>query len=994
MISLAYASAATKEFNKDMLVDLHDQALGNNRKHGITGYLSWKNGRFFQYLEGPENAVTALMDKISRDTRHKVLQVLSLGTIEQRRFLSWDMLNMTGAGIPDIRIADLIEDVMNSTIGKVFAESESQRMVIEMLDQMSKLHREIVLRKNPSSSTLSNEGKPLFIVAFGASAGGLQPLQNIVRNLTQRKDCAYIVIQHLAPDAETVMDMILQRETKMTVCAAADNMLIEPGCVYVIPPGDDLEVDQGRFVLYRQQRANHGPQYPVDICFRSIAREFGDHAIAVVLSGTGSDGSRGAKVLNESGGIVLAQLPQTAEFDGMPKALIETGMVHQILAPPEIAEFINSVDIERVHETLALVPEKRADYVNEIVTLLEDGDIDFSQYKNETLYRRIERRRILTNSDTEEDYIDLLRSSEAERFQLRDDILITVTSFFRDADAWANLSKTLESAIDELRAGDVFRVWVTACSSGEEAYSAAIILTEIIEKSGKDVSFKIYATDIERKALEFAGIGCYPARAMENVGEQRRKRFFSTRPDGYVINREVRENVIFAPHNFIKNAPFTRMHLVTCRNVLIYMQPELQQIAIKMLHFALNVNGLLFLGPSESLGSLQSEFFPVQREWNLHKKLRNLRLPLHLTSERFREASKVPVTTRDATSFQKPLENNNVVGIALGALSRHYGNTNVLIDNHRSVMMLVADPSGLMHMPAGEPSLDIVNLIPENLRPSMTFAISRAFKEEKVVKHNMLPCEPVGQHERMVDIEVVPYLHEGADLLQYALVVISDSVKDESAVVSKMNAEDKKLVEELKAELEETKSALLVAIRDLESSNDGQRTINEQLSAANEELQSTNEELQSVNEELYTVNFEYQTKIHELSDLNQDLDNLLDSTNLGVVFLDSDLNIRRFTDFATHTVNLLPSDIGRPFSDLAHNLSYNNLMSDLRRVLSIGKSATREICKDNDDHLQVGIHPYRAGQGMAQGVLITFRDIKTKPSPEEADADHDLDTAF
>ncbi len=993
MISIACASEATVDFDQSMLKELYDASAKRNRQLGLTGYLSWKNGRFFQYLEGPENAIDEVLQAIHNDSRHKVLRTLQLGAIEQRRFSRWDMLNISGAGVPDIRIQDLIEDVMKSALGDMFAETESRRIILEMLDQMSKLHRDSSKIHDPAKPEREETGdKPPFIVAFGASAGGLQPLQSIIRSLKPKLDAAFIIIQHFSPETETMMDMILQRDTSMKVCAAARDMPIKAGKVYVIPPGENLEVSNGKFDLSKQQRLSRGPQFPIDICFRSIAREYGDRAIAVVLSGTGTDGSRGAKVLNEAGGVVLAQSPESAEFDGMPNASIESGMVHQILAPPEISEFVNNLSNDYVHDSLALWPARRAEYVNEVVALLEDNDVDFAQYKSETLFRRIERRRVLASIATSDEYVEFVRESSQERDELREDILITVTSFFRDGDAWDKLKESVLPMIaTELKQGETFRVWVTACATGEEAYTVGMILSELLETLDKQLNFKIYATDIERKALEFASAGCYSERALEHVSEERRERFFTRKAEGYMISREIRENVIFAPHNFIKNAPFTRMHLVSCRNVLIYMQPELQQIAIKMLHFALNVNGILFLGPSETLGNLQSEFYPVQREWNQYKKLRNLRLPLHLSSERFREAS------RDLTAIPQPLQlkneakANGLVGLCLDALSQFSGNTNVLVDSTRAVTMVVSDPKGILQVHRGEPTLDITKMVPESLRPSLTFAITRAFKEHTPVAHRQLSCQPIGQEERRVDIEVVPHVSAGNNAAQYALVVISDTqvaVAGEAAGEGEAGAGSE--VEQLRGELEETKKALQAAINDLETSNDEQRSINEQLSAANEELQSTNEELQSVNEELYTVNFEYQTKIHELSDLNHDLDNLLDSTNMGVIFLDSDLCIRRFTDVATQTINLLPSDIGRPFVDLAHNLQYADLVDDMRRVLSISKSINREISRNDVDLLQVGIHPYRAGNGMAQGVLIMFRDVKRKSSQDQAEEDLDI----
>ena len=988
MISIACASKATVQLDQAALKELYDSSAKKYRQLGLTGYLTYKNGRLFHYLEGPENAIDEVLQSLYADSHHTMLNALQLGGIEQRRFSRWDMLDFSGSGVPDIRIQDLIEDVMKSTAVDTFAETESRRLITEMLDQMSKLQREHQIGIKPTDKELSElDDSPPFIVLFGASAGGLQPLQSIVRSIKVTQDAAFVVVQHFSPETETMMDMILQRDTTMPVRTVRDNMRIEPGRIYVIPPGENLEVSNGTFDLSKQQRSSTGAQFPIDICFRSFAREYGDRTIAVVLSGTGTDGSRGAKVVNEAGGVVLAQDPKSAEFDGMPKACIETGMVHQILAPPEISEFIDNLSGVYVHDSLALKPTRRAEYVKQAVALLEDQDVDFTQYKNETLFRRIERRRIMANIASTDDYIKFLSSNETERDDLREDILITVTSFFRDEDAWHKLKESIIPIVTtEFEAGDTFRVWVTACSTGEEAYTVAIVLTELFETLDKPLNFKIYATDIERNALESASAGCYTERALEHVSEERRARFFTRRTDGYMISHNIRENVIFAPHNFIKNAPFTRMHLVTCRNVLIYMQPELQQIAIKMLHFALRVNGLLFLGPSETLGGLQSEFYPVQREWNQFKKLRNMRLPLHLSGERVRDTARpVPSSTSLPLQLKNEAKANGLIGVSLDAVAQHSGNTNVIVDSSRAIMMVVSDPSGILQVHRGEPTVDIAKMMPESLRPSLTFAITRAFKEHTSVVHRQITCQPIGQQERAVDIEVIPHVAAGASAAQYALVVVSDAAKA-TAKARSTDDSDYSEAEALRVELDETKKALHAAVSDVETASNEQRAINEQLSAANEELQSTNEELQSVNEELYTVNFEYQTKIHELSELNHDLDNLLDSTNLGVIFLDSDLCIRRFTDVATQTVNLLPSDIGRPFADLAHNLSYPDLVGDMRRVLSIGKSINREIARDDIDLLNVGIYPYRAGNGLAQGVLIMFRDIK-KTGVDQPDVD-------
>lgn len=981
MKAIAYASEALVSFDQDQIDELCERASNNNRESGITGYLSFKNKRFFQYLEGPENAVNEIYKEIANDQRHNIQRTIDLGVIVTRRFARWHMLNNSGRDSSEIRIQDLIDDVMKSYSHNKADDWDSGRLIQEMLDQVCKFYDESKF-KNQSDSKKETWHLPPYVVVLGASAGGLLPLQTIVRGIKPKLNAVFIIVQHLSPKTVTLMDTILQRDTSMGVCTARNGVKLKAGNIFVIPSGENLEISDGKFSLSKQQRVDHVPQFPIDICFRSVAREYGDRAIAVVLSGTGSDGARGAKLLQEAGGLVIAQSPETTEFDGMPKSCIDTGLVHQILAPVEISEFLNNLSNDYPDDSLVLWPAQKSEYISKVIKLLENSQIDFAHYKDETLFRRIERRRMLTNIATREEFVTLLRSSESERDELRDDILITVTNFFRDVEAWKILTQSILPILTTVAESDeTFRVWVSACSTGEEAYTVAILLTELVETLDKPVKFKIYATDIERNALDRASNGCYSDKSIEHVSEERLHRFFVKRSDGYAVSRQIREKVIFAPHNFVKNAPFTRMHLVTCRNVLIYMRPELQQLALKMLHFSLNVNGILFLGPSETLGGLQSEFYPVQRQWNQFKKLRNLSLPLHLSSDQVNQTTLDK--SLDAPAIVQPMQlkneakANGLVGLSLDALARHSANTNVLVDSTRTVLMVLSDPSGLLQVNFGKPSLDIAKMVPESIKAPLTFAFNRAFTEHDSITHRRLTCTPAGQAERQVDLQVVPHVVSGEKEAKHALIIITDSSShDHTSNLDSDDAANDAVMRSMRTELAETKEALQAAINDLETSSNRQRSVNEQLSAANEELQSTNEELQSVNEELYTVNFEYQTKIHELSDLNQDLDNLLDSTNLGVIFLDTDLCIRRYTDVATQTVNLLPSDIGRPFVDLAHNLRYKDLIGDMRRVLSMGKTISREISRNDVDHLQIGIHPYRAGDGVAHGVLIMFRDIK------------------
>jgi len=869
MIAIACTSEATVPFDWHMLKELHDTCVKKNRQLGLTGFLSWKNDMFFQYLEGPENVVNEMLQEIQDDTWHTLKQTLQLGAVEQRRFSQWEVLTGSDASVPGVQIRSLVEDIINASEYAVFGEDESLRTIVKMMDQMSSLRRNNHKKALVNNTVGIDIGeKPPFVVVLGSSAGGLYPLQSIIRSLKPELDAAFIVIQHFSPNAETVMDQILQRDTSMNVCMAVRDMNVLAGRVYVIAPGENLEISNGKFQISKQQRENCCPQFPIDICFRSIAREYGDRAVAVILSGTGTDGSRGAKILKEAGGVVLAQTPESAAFDGMPVVSIESGIVHQILTPSEIAEFINNLSGDYVHDSLAMWPVRRAVYVSKVVSMLKNDHVDFSLHKSETLFRSIERRRVLAGISTSDDYAEFIRSSEKEREDLREDILITVSSFYRDPDAWVKLTESLTPLIiSAWTQGETFRVWVTACSTGEEAYTIGIVLTELMEKLDKQVSFRIYATDIERKALKHASAGFYSERALTKVSPERRQRFFTRRAEGYMIISEIREKIIFSPHDLIRNAPFTRMHLVTCRNVLNHMQPENQQIAVKMLHLALKPEGILFLGPSETLGNLQSEFYPVQRKWNQYRKL--------------------------------------------GRLS-----------------------STLRPFLDGEGGSD---------------------RETPLKTASMSGNEPVNGHNEQ---------------------------DDQSG-----NAE----TQSLRRELEETKNALREALDDLESSDTRQRSINDQLAAANEELHRTNEELQAVNEELYSVNFEYQNRIHELSDLNQDLDNLLDITYSGVIFLDADLCIRRFTHVAAQTINLSPSDIGRPFVDLDHGMKDKDLVDDIRRVLSMGRTTTRDISGGKVNLRRVGIHPYLASSGVAQGVILMFHHVRKSSSP--AQVLEDLDTS-
>lgn len=978
MYSLVYVSDETTPFDDEALVALAHASEPANRDADITGYLSWKRGRFFQYLEGPEEAVRALMARIERDQRHDVARVLELSLFEERLFVDWDMRFLRSSDLVQIRMQDLLEGVLRSMRDPLFDEQRTRSVVKRMLGEVASQVRESDARPSGHgpSSGLAAMSEPRVVVGIGASAGGLGPLREIFGTLPAQVDASFVVVQHFSPDSETVMDSILQRETAMTVTPAANDVRLRRGHVYVTPPGSTLEVRDGVFEVREQERGERRPQFPIDTFFRSLAREYGSRAVAVVLSGTGDDGSRGVQRLEAADGIVLAQSGASSEFKDMPLAAIATGVVLQVLDPVEIAHFIERLASDDRRAVAVLDSRSHRPYVQAVLTAI-DADGDFAQYKEDTLFRRIERRRSMVDVVDRDAYVEFLRGNEEERAALRRDLLITVTAFFRDPHVWSYLrTEIIASIVEDLDDEECLRAWVAGCATGEEAYTLAMVLTEAVEELDRDVSFKVYATDIELQALKHAEAGSYSRDVIENVSPKRRERFFVPRDDGYAVSRELRSRVVFEPHNMVTDTPFTRMHLITCRNVLIYMKPDLQQQVLRALHFALQRNGMLMLGLSETVGRLESEFGIASRGSNAYRKQCDSRLPRRSDTGRLPGLRRRQPPGRAGT---QPIDSDDVsdlTGASLALLAKASGKTALLVDDHRRTLYVVADPHGLLGVQTGEPSRDVCDMLPSGIASSLMVAVRSAFGEGKAVCHRRIRCHPELDDTTAVDLEVHPQHSDTEGALRCALVLLepsSDPVEDSDASVSRS---ERRHIEDLQSELERTRNSLRLVIHELESFSDRKRATSDQLVESNQQLQSTNEELQSVNQELHTVNFEYQSKMHELSDLNNDLDNLLASTHLGVIFLDTELCIRRVTQFATRHTNLLPSDVGRPFTDLAHGLPIDDLETELNRVLSIGvETSFRVGSRTTGARLHVGIHPYRTDAEPTQGVLITLLEL-------------------
>ena len=832
---------------------------------------------------------------------------------------------------------------------------------------------------------------PQLLIGLGASAGGLQPLEDFFRTVDPDAGHAYVVVQHLSPDFKSLMSELLGRQTRMKVQRAEDGMKVCANNVYLIPPrkeltvvGDELRVEEPRYT------STGTAHFPIDVFFRSLAVSAKSRAVGIIFSGTGSDGSRGVRSIDEAGGLVLVQDPATAQFDGMPKAARATGTTLHALPPNELATLVSDLASDRGTK---FAPYERLDQPNEfekiIALMSKETENDFSAYKFKTLNRRVQRRRMITSTETLADYYQLLVESRDERELLCADLLIHVTSFFRDETSWRCLAeKYLPALIESIPPDNTLRIWVAACSTGEEAYTMAMVVRETMESLGRgSQQLKIFATDVDPSVLERAAAGVYPQSIVADVPVDVLNKYFSADGDNYVASRKLRELIIFAPHNLLADAPFTRTHLVSCRNALIYLRPEAQDRVMSMMHFSLVPNGLLFLGASETIGQMANEFRTLDESSSMYAKLRDIRLSIEPTfrtrgverGNRGSSASRTAPRQTDRASI-----NDSMLKYALQSIAFERSWVCLLCDGHQNVIHTLGTTDGLLRVPPGELTAEAPRMVPEGLSMPLRSALNRAQRERRTINHTSIRSEG---HDGLFDLQVI-YRATTRKAAEMSIVVITRT--DNKPAVAEgdthgdTDTHTAQQVQDLEYELRQTRENLQATIEQLETTNEEQQATNEELTSANEELQSTNEELHSVNEELYTVNSEYQQKISELTELTNDMDNLLESTDIGVVFLDSSLQIRKFTPAATRNVHMMPSDVGRSFNDLSYTFDYPDLNADLNRVLSLGEAIEREVKSAKAEYLLVRIHPYRAGSELTVGIVITFVNISELKKVEDA----------
>jgi len=818
-----------------------------------------------------------------------------------------------------------------------------------------------------------------FVVGIGASAGGLRALESFFENMPTDSGAAFVVIQHLSPDFKSLMKELLERRTRMEIYRVTDGMVLAANSIYLIPPGKNLIVEHNQLRLWEQEERNkHGLNFPIDIFLESLAKSYADRAIGIILSGTGSDGTHGLRAINEAGGFAMVQDPLSAEFDGMPRTAIATGVVDQILSPQALAQVVNQLvqsplDKDNLSKSeSALLDSFKLQKVAGILAKYEQ--VDFSHYKVSTLSRRIHRRCLISGCNNLEDYVRLLELSHEERITLRHDLLISVTQFFRDRQAWDFLEKqTIPQLIEKANPGEELRFWVTACATGQEAYSLAILLDEAVEKSEKQLKIKIFATDLDKEALEKATQGIYPETIANEMSAEKLTRYFVKKDQSYQVIRRIREKLLFAPHDLTKDAGFTRMNLISCRNVLIYMQPDLQKQVLRNLHFSLGSKGVLFLGEAETVGEFQEEFKPLNQKHKIYQKRRDIRLPLPIRglekiTQRIVPLPKTPEI--EESRFEPMLDE------AFSSFLAEQKATCFLVDRHNQLFHLFNNSLDVVKFGTGRTTQDITKLVIPSLQLPLTTALHRAKRERRPVAYTGIE---LSQSENKQSGKLKVTYHESNKLAgDFCMVVVQEEDRPQVADGERFEAdtEASQRIMELEYELQQTKENLQAVIEELETTNEEQQATNEELIASNEELQSTNEELHSVNEELYTVNSEYQSKIEELTELNNDIDNLLRSTDIGVVFLDRQLKIRKFTPAATTAINLVAADIGRPLGHITHNLDCADLIEQLEKVLATQKSWEQEVqLGKTEECLLMRVNPYLQEDRRLDGVVLTFIDL-------------------
>lgn len=838
-----------------------------------------------------------------------------------------------------------------------------------------------------------NIKKDFYTVGIGASAGGLEALEELFDNMpTNASDMAFVVIQHLSPDYQSMMSSILAKRTRFPVCETENGMEVEADHIYLIPPKKSMTIYEGKLYL-TDRLPSRDLHLPIDIFLYSLAKDQGDHAIAIILSGTGSDGTRGIRAIKEADGMIMVQQVDTAQFDGMPQNAIATGLADFILSPREmvyaLVSYIKHPYINKQLNEKNPTPDNTIEKtLNKIMAVIkENTEIDFLDYKKNTLMRRIERRMGVTQVNSMLDYLRLLYQDEQEIKALCKELLIGVTKFFRDPQAFDTLSQKVITRIvrSKQESGEPIRVWVVGCSTGEEAYSIAILFAEYFQRIRQTVPIKIFATDIDSHAIDVAALGQYPESIVADLSESRFNRYFTRKNNKYEIKSEIRRMIVFSPHDVTRNPPFGKMDLISCRNLFIYFQSSLQDRIFYLFHFSLKPRGFLLLGSSENISGSNANLFTVlDNKYKIYqckthyernqppRRLENLRIT-------------IPAIRSEIHTSQTSKQFNEIL---YDIVIDKYMPPSIIIDENLDVMHTHGDLSLYLQIPKGIVSLNLSKMLHPSLAVPINVAFQNSKKRQESVTYSIsFQITQEETHNINVHIQPIEYNKARNSDSHFWVIIFEEKAPTMPEIKNIPQSLDTgdvhhELVQrnhQLEQELQYTRETLQAALEEVESSNEELQSTNEELLASNEELQSTNEELQAVNEELITVNGEHQSKIRELVELNDDMDNLLRSIRIGTVFLDRELRVKRFTNDVQKEINLRDSDIDRPFEHLTHNLDYEDLLSDLTDVVRGEQEESKRINVKSiktGKHYILQISPYMIPEQPTNGAILILIDYE------------------
>jgi two-component system CheB/CheR fusion protein len=826
------------------------------------------------------------------------------------------------------------------------------------------------------SEQINNSLSGNYVVGVGASAGGLEAINELFDSMPANTGFSFILVQHLSPDHKSLMGDLLSKHTEMQVLLAEEAMPIRPNSIYLIPTAKTMTLKNGKLRLEPKLR-DHQPNNAIDIFFESLSADQGEKAVGIILSGTGTDGTKGIQSIKAKGGTVFIQDPATAQFDGMPNSAISSGYIDLILSPDMMAEELGEYLREApfLKSFNALNNQEEAVLLDILDLIYKHTLHDFANYKRPTIHRRLARRMLEKGIHSIVDYYYYLKGNQEEIKKLCDEFLLHVTRFFRDEEAFDTLK---ESVIPEILAKksphEMVKIWSIACSTGEEAYSLAMLFAECMDNLGRnDTEIKIFATDISQTVIETASKGLYTEEQVKNLSKERLNHFFVAETNQYRVSPQLRRMVVFARHDIAKDPPFSKIDLVVCRNMLIYMNPLLQKNILQKIHFAVNEEGFVFLGPSEHLGILKDVMSDIDKKWKIYRcisktKVADMEAFSSPTDRTYQSISSIGAKSKNAL--------NNLTEIFKETLLEEFDYAGIFIDKEFEVKQAMGNFKKYMDFPEGNFNFNLLKLVPSDLSVALSTGIRKAIKDNERVVQRHIKVDN-GKTHRSVTIIIKPYLIQKTYLQPFLFIILKDDEIEQKVFSTSITPEgySNQRIEELERELSNTKENLQALIEEVESSNEELQSSNEEIVSSNEELQSTNEELQSLNEELHTVNAEHQLKIKELVELNDDLNNYFRNTDIGQILIDKRLIIRKFTPVATKQVNLIAGDIGRSIVDISTNMPDLNFVNDIKGVMQSGMAMEKEVQMEGDRTYLMRIAPYLRQNSTVDGVVVNFLDV-------------------